>query len=131
MDGTVKDAVTTDEKEQELAQQRGSVRDSMFLQARVRRLERDEEIVARVRNLSAGGMMMETPAQLVRGDRIESEVRGIGLVRGKVAWAAEGRVGVAFDSPIDPKAARVPIGRAAAAVTPPKTFGGIRRAAFS
>ncbi|WP_293857314.1 PilZ domain-containing protein [Sphingomonas sp. SCN 67-18] len=126
----MKDAVTTDEKEQELAQQRGSVRDSMFLQARVRRLERDEEIVARVRNLSAGGMMMETPAQLVRGDRIESEVRGIGLVRGKVAWASEGRVGVAFDSPIDPKAARVPIGRAAA-VAPPKPFGGIRRAAFS
>lgn len=120
----------SEDKVDDVAQQREAVRDSMFLLSRMRRLERDEEILARVRNLSAGGMMVETPAQLVRGDLIESDIRGIGLVRGRIAWVADGRVGVAFDSPVDPKAARTPIGRAAtqAAVKSP---AGIRRASFS
>lgn len=114
----------------DVAQQREAVRDSMFLLARMRRLERDEEILARVRNLSAGGMMVETPAQLARGDLIESDLRGIGLVRGRIAWVADGRVGVAFDSPIDPKAARSPVGRAAAQAVV-KSPAGIRRVSFS
>lgn len=114
----------------DVTQQREAVRDSMFLLARMRRLEREEEILARVRNLSAGGMMVETPAQLACGDRIESELRGIGLVRGRIAWVASGRVGVAFDSPIDPKAARTPIEQARAQAAD-KFPTGIRRVSYS
>lgn len=44
-----------------------------------------------------------------RGDSILVELRGVGTVRGRVAWRAHGRIGVAFDDPIDPLLARRPV----------------------
>jgi len=88
---------------------RSEPRDSMFLMAVVRRAG-SGDITVKVRNLSAGGMMAESPVNFSRCDVVEVELRGIGVVAGKVAWNAGGRVGVQFDSPIDPRLARKPIG---------------------
>ena len=42
---------------------------------------------------------------------VELEMRGVGLMRGRVAWYAEGRAGIALDKPIDPQKARKPVGQ--------------------
>jgi len=69
-------------------------RDSLVLTAQIRL---DNETVlreVRVRNLSAGGLMIEL-------DQVA--LRGIGDVQGKVAWCTEGRIGIALDPLIDPE----------------------------
>jgi hypothetical protein len=64
---------------------------------------------ARVRNLSATGLMADCEAGISRGQPVIIELRGVGQVLGAVAWVREGRVGIVFDSPIDPQLARKPI----------------------
>lgn len=86
-------------------------RDSLFLLARVRVGGETEWSEVRVRNLSAGGLMAEIAHALPIDSPLELELRGIGRVRGRVAWQAEGRTGVAFDAEIDPMKARKPVGR--------------------
>ena len=88
---------------------RSEPRDSMFLMAAMRR-PGGSDVQVKVRNLSSGGMMAESPVNFSRGEVIEAELRGIGLVAGKIAWTAGGRVGVQFDVPIDPRLARKPVG---------------------
>lgn len=90
---------------------RSEPRDSMFLMAAMRRAG-GSEVMVKVRNLSPGGMMAESPVNFSRGELVETELRGIGVVAGKVAWNAGGRVGVQFDSPVDPRLARKPVGTA-------------------
>jgi hypothetical protein len=92
------------------AQNRNEARDSLFLMADFRVTGSSEINQVRVRNLSAGGLMAEFPAGLDLGLRVEFDVRGIGWVPGKVAWSTAGRIGVAFDRPIDPMLARKPVG---------------------
>lgn len=87
---------------------RSEPRDSMFLMAAMRR-PGGAEVQVKVRNLSPGGMMAESPVNFSRGEQIETDLRGIGLVTGKVAWTAGGRVGVQFDTTIDPRLARKPV----------------------
>ncbi len=58
-------------------------------------------IAARVRNLSSGGLMAEAPEQYRPGLRIEIDLDGIGVLTGVVAWSEAGRIGIAFDHPID------------------------------
>ena len=53
--------------------------------------------------------MAEHGPVLPVGAEVEVELRGIGLVRGTVAWSTAGRVGIAFVEEIDPKAARKPV----------------------
>jgi hypothetical protein len=65
----------------------------------------------RVRNLSSGGLMAEYAAPVAIRTPVAVEVRGVGWVSGRIAWAAEGRVGVAFDQSIDPLLARKPVGK--------------------
>jgi hypothetical protein len=55
--------------------------------------------------------MAEAPVLAKRGDKVQLELRNIGQVTGHVAWVAQGRFGVAFDHPIDPKLARQPVGQ--------------------
>ncbi|WP_417622926.1 PilZ domain-containing protein [Parasphingorhabdus sp.] len=86
-------------------------RDSLFLKAELRFIDGDDCGEVRVRNLSAGGLMAEAPILAKRGDKVQLELRNIGLVSGHVAWVAKGRFGVAFDHPIDPKLARKPVGQ--------------------
>lgn len=64
----------------------------------------------RIRNLSAGGLMAELPNGTMRGELVEMNLRSIGWVSGRITWATEGRVGIAFDNPINPKDARKPVG---------------------
>lgn len=64
---------------------------------------------ARVRNLSAGGMMIETGEALVPGTQVTARVRGIGVIDGTVAWAGPRRCGIAFATPVDPELARKPV----------------------
>lgn len=86
-------------------------RDSMFLKAILRFVDGEDCGEVRIRNLSAGGLMAEAPVITKRGDRVELELRNIGRVTGYVAWVAQGRLGIAFDHPIDPKLARKPVGQ--------------------
>lgn len=96
--------------------QRSEPRDSMFLNSTIRHLGTGETWPLRVRNLSSGGLMADCPAALVRGDPVEVELRGVGPQRGKVAWTATSRIGVAFERVIDPTLARRPIGSAQAPI---------------
>ena len=86
-------------------------RDSLFLKANLVFVDGDDCGEVRIRNLSAGGLMAEAPVIAKRGDRVQIELRNIGKVTGHVAWVAQGRFGVAFDHPIDPKLARKPVGQ--------------------
>lgn len=90
-------------------QPRPRARDSLFLAATLY-LDGHDPAAVRVRNLSPGGLMAEFPDPVSIGTDAAVEVRGIGKVPGKVAWVAEGRIGIAFDREIDPKAARKPVG---------------------
>ncbi len=90
------------------ASQRNQVRDSLFLAATLR-LDKIE-VQVRVRNLSAGGLMAEYADHVDSGAPVEINVRGVGWTRGRIAWSAEGRIGIAFDRPIDPMLARKPVG---------------------
>lgn len=86
-------------------------RDSLFLKAELKFVDGDDCGEVRIRNLSAGGLMAEAPVRTKRGDKVELDMRNIGKVTGYVAWVAQGRFGVAFDFPIDPKLARKPVGQ--------------------
>ena len=59
---------------------------------------------------SVYGLMAEFDQPVSIGEPVEMTLRGIGVVTGHIAWAAEGRVGVALDQPIDPMKARKPVG---------------------
>ncbi len=93
----------------DVTSQRNEKRDSLFLTAQFRVFGSKDEWQVRVRNLSAGGLMAELPDSLAIGTPVEVEVRGIGWILGRIAWAAAGRVGIAFERPIDPKMARKPV----------------------
>lgn len=55
----------------------------------------------RVRNMSNGGMMLAADVPVTVGERLEVELSDRIVLRGRVAWAKEGRCGVAFDTDID------------------------------
>lgn len=93
------------------ASNRQDSRDSLFLMASLRIAGATVGVNVRVRNLSAGGMMADYPDGLDRAVRVEAEIRGIGWVPGNVAWSTAGRIGIAFDRPIDPLLARKPVGQ--------------------
>ena len=95
--------------------QRTGSRDSLLLTAQFRVVGDDKVVQARVRNLSSGGLMAEYATPVEAGAPVEIEVRGVGWVKGRIAWATDGRVGVAFDIEIDPMLARKPVGKRAPA----------------
>lgn len=90
--------------------QRSEPRDSMFLNSTIRHLATGETWPLRVRNLSSGGLMADCPGEFLRGDQVELEVRGIGIQQGTIAWIEAGRIGIAFEGPINPLLARKPVG---------------------
>jgi hypothetical protein len=100
---------------------RSSSRDSLFLAATIRRKAdgAGELSPARVRNLSAVGVMVDYADAVEPGESVIVTVRGIGSVPGKVAWVRRGRIGIAFDLEVDPKLARKPV-RAASATASTK-----------
>lgn len=90
------------------ASQRDGSRDSLLLTGLLRVAD-DAEISVLVRNLSSGGLMAEYAPHVAQGTPVEIEVRGLGRVGGRIAWATEGRIGIAFDRKVDPMAARKPV----------------------
>lgn len=92
------------------AVKRGMDRDSLLLKAVLRFPVSQDEREVRIRNLSAGGLMAELPIQVSRGEVVEVHLRSIGWISGHIAWVTEGRIGIAFDHPINPKDARQPVG---------------------
>lgn len=97
-------------KETHASAKRCMDRDSLFLKAILRFGSSKIENAVRIRNLSSGGLMAEAPLRVARGERVEINLRSIGWITGRVAWVTEGRIGIAFDHPIDPKDARKPVG---------------------
>ena len=83
-------------------------RDSLFLLAQLRVDGQDAVTRVKVRNLSAGGMMAEGDAKVMRGALVAVELRNIGWVEGSVAWKQDNRFGIAFVDEIDPRVARAP-----------------------
>lgn len=93
-------------------------RDSLFLVACLTIDGHPGTTEVRVRNLSSGGLMAEYAHPLEIGTAVEVELRGVGRVAGEVAWTAAGRIGISFETPINPMQARKPI--SAPAVGPRK-----------
>ena len=92
-------------------------RDSLFLLANIRVEQNGDQHRVRVRNLSDGGMMGEGIMPVVRGNRVEVELRNIGVVMGSVAWVQDQRFGIAFDEEVDSQCARKPSDEANASTT--------------
>lgn len=92
------------------AAKRGMDRDSLLLKAILRFPNTKDEREVRIRNLSAGGLMAEIPVRVSRGEPVEIHLRSIGWITGHVAWVTDGRIGIAFEHPINPKDARKPVG---------------------
>ncbi|OWQ96300.1 PilZ domain-containing protein [Sphingopyxis witflariensis] len=102
MDGQI--PVTLDEEGAALS--RGADRDSLFLQASLLLPGRPDPVIVRVRNLSAGGMLAESPVSVTEGAAIAVELGNVGRVSGRVVWAGEGKFGIAFDQQVNPQAVR-------------------------
>ena len=105
---------TSEETAEAAAKARNAARDSMMLQAPLHRVGSAAQgaVTLRIRNLSAGGLMADCGEPLVSGEQVVMDLRGIGEVTGSVAWSHDGRVGISFDSPIDPRQARKPVAAA-------------------
>ncbi|MEZ5710936.1 MAG: PilZ domain-containing protein [Blastomonas sp.] len=88
---------------------RARERDSLFLLTEISLDGDSQTYKARVRNLSEGGMMVECDMHAAKDQGLSADLRNIGNVRGRIAWAKPGRFGIAFDTPIDPKLARKPV----------------------
>jgi hypothetical protein len=86
--------------------QREKSRESIFLGATLHYEGAKAPVTTRVRNISAGGMMVDTTVAYAKGHRVVAEVKGIGEVNGAVAWSTDNRIGIVFDQPIDPKMTR-------------------------
>lgn len=97
------------EYEQDTSKAR-ALRDSVFLHATVTATHGEAAGLFRIRNISSGGLMAEGPVSFHAGDELDVDLRNVGKVHGRVAWAAEGRFGMMFDRLIDPKLARQPVG---------------------
>lgn len=54
--------------------------------------------LCRVRNLSTGGMMVETAAPLAVGMPVRVELRNLNQVDGRVVWTRDQRAGIQFDA---------------------------------
>ena len=93
----------------EPASKRSKARDSLFLVADLYIDGRPGMASVRIRNLSSGGLMAEYAHPVEIGNALEIDLRGVGKVAGRIAWTAAGRIGVAFDTPIDPLQARKPV----------------------
>lgn len=60
----------------------------------------------RIRNLSSTGLMADSKVEYDLGACVEIGLKGIGLIEGEIIWVRDGRMGITFREPIDPKRAR-------------------------
>jgi hypothetical protein len=85
---------------------RDKSRESIFLGAVISLGNQRQSLNVRVRNISSGGMMIDLAGPQPKGLAVIAEMKGIGEVRGRIAWSTENRAGIAFDRLVDPKLAR-------------------------
>ncbi len=100
------------DSDQEMAERgpaRSGPRDSLFLLTNLATHEGTPLGRARVRNLSATGLMADCERLVPAGAEIVLELRGVGRVSGRVVWSKDGKIGIAFDHEIDPALARKPV----------------------
>lgn len=88
---------------------RSGPRDSLFLLTNLVSADGTPLGRARVRNLSATGLMADCERVVPAGIRISFDLRGIGQVSGSVVWSRGDRIGIAFEDEIDPQLARRPV----------------------
>ena len=85
---------------------RGAMRDSLFLLAEVTVPGWPAPLMARVRNLSPGGMLAESVHFMAEGTMLQVALPNVGPIAARCVWSGEGRFGVAFDHAIEPQAVR-------------------------
>lgn len=88
---------------------RDVARDSLFLMVDLVAEGGGAAARCKIRNLSAGGMMIEGDLSLKPGERVAFDLRNIGPIAGTIAWVQGRRLGVTFDEQIDPKQARTQV----------------------
>jgi PilZ domain len=98
-------ALTHDDSEKSV-ETRDKSRESIFLGAVISLGNQRQSLNVRVRNISSGGMMIDLAGPQPKGLAVTAEMKGIGEVRGRIAWSTENRAGIAFDRAVDPKLAR-------------------------
>ena len=92
--------------EEVAALSRSADRDSLFMQADVTIADTAKSVKVRVRNLSPGGMLAESPAAVAQGAVVEVELPNVGAVPGRIVWVGQGKFGIAFDLVVNPQAVR-------------------------
>ena len=102
---------TAEQDAEERGPARAAPRVSLFLLAPLTSEDGRFVCKARIRNLSASGLMADCDGGVAKGMRLRMELRGVGPVVGSVAWVKDGRLGISFENPIDPQLARVPVGQ--------------------
>ena len=81
---------------------RHTPRDSMFMVAKLQTGTNAEPFDVRIRNLSATGMMVQSPMPIEAGTSVTVALRNLADIAGVVAWCEGERIGIAFDEDIDP-----------------------------
>lgn len=103
---------------------------TIFLIGRMFNGSRDD--LCRVRDISAGGMRIETLAPVDVGQRIGVDLKNGATVRSEVVWVGKAEAGVRFDAPLDlEKVLRPPNGRATRAARGRYVRRGCRHVARS
>ena len=85
---------------------RVSDRQSIFMQGYLQLAHMRAPQAVRIRNLSQGGMLAETPLPATVDECLTVHLPNIGPVTGRVAWTALNKFGVAFDNMVDPHQVR-------------------------
>lgn len=67
----------------------------------------EQQALCVIRNISAGGVMVQLTTPLGTGDRVAVELKSSAVVRGYVAWIRDRAAGIRFDEPIDVRQALV------------------------
>ena len=88
-------------KDQAGSERRTSLRVSMLLLATIKFDDMLPSTTSRVLDLSRGGIRTTLPVSLKRGHPVKVIMKGVGEVRGKVAWTRKGEVGIKFDTRIN------------------------------
>lgn len=91
------------------AHTRVSARESIFLAATIWFAGDASPMPVRIRNISSGGMMIDSAVPREKGLPLTAELKTIGKVSGTVAWSNDKRMGIIFDRPIDPQRARLQV----------------------
>lgn len=91
--------------------QRSTNRSSLFLLGKMGVDGGVSSEAIRIRNLSPTGLMAEAPTMLAVGTAVFVEMKNMPTVKGKVVWATDGRMGIAFNAEIDPAKVRQPVGK--------------------